>query len=33
MLELLVVVHALKDLLPYLLEKPFELHTDNASLQ
>jgi hypothetical protein len=26
-------VHALKALRPYLLDKPFELHTDNASLQ
>ena len=33
MLELLAVVHALKSLRPYLLDKPFELHTDNASLQ
>ena len=31
--ELLAVVHALKALRPYLLDKPFELHTDNASLQ
>ena len=30
---LLAVVHALKTLRPYLLDKPFELHTDNASLQ
>jgi hypothetical protein len=28
-----VVVHALKTLCPYLLDKPYELHTDNASLQ
>ncbi len=27
------MVHALKALRPYLLNKPFELHTDNASLQ
>jgi len=27
------VVHAFKTLRPYLLNKPFELHTDNASLQ
>ena len=27
------MVHALKTLRPYLLVKPFELHTDNASLQ
>jgi hypothetical protein len=29
------VVHAFKTLRPYLLDKPepFELHTDNASLQ
>jgi len=33
LLELLAVVHALKALLPYLLDKPLELHTDNASLQ
>ena len=33
LLELLAVVHALKMLRPYLLDKPFELHTDNASLQ
>jgi hypothetical protein len=33
LLELLAVVHALKTLLPYLLDKSFELHTDNASLQ
>ena len=26
-------MHALKTLRPYLLDKPFELHTDNASLQ
>ena len=33
LLELLVVVNSLKTLRPYLLDKPFELHTDNASLQ
>jgi hypothetical protein len=33
LLELLAVVHAFKTLRPYLLDKPFELHTDNASLQ
>ena len=33
MLELLAVVHGLKVLRPYLLDKPFELYTDNASLQ
>ena len=33
LLELLAVVHALKVLRPYLLDRPFELHTDNASLQ
>jgi len=33
MFELLAVVHALKTLRPYLLDKPFDLHTDNASLQ
>ena len=33
LLELLAVVHALKTLRPYLLDKSFELHTDNASLQ
>ena len=33
MLEFLAVVHALKALRPYLLDTPFELHTDNASLQ
>ena len=33
LLELLAVVHALKTLRPYLLDKPFDLHTDNASLQ
>ena len=27
------MVHALKTLRPYLLDKPFELHTDNVSLQ
>ena len=32
MLELLSAVHALKALRPYLLDKPFELHNDNASL-
>ena len=32
-LELLAMVHALKTLRPYLLDKPFELHTNNASLQ
>jgi hypothetical protein len=34
-LELLEVIHTLKTLRPYLLDKPFELHTDNlnASLQ
>jgi hypothetical protein len=32
-LQLLAVVHALKTLRPYPLNKPFELHTDNASLQ
>ena len=32
LLELLAVVHALKALRAYLLDKPFELHTDNASL-
>jgi hypothetical protein len=31
--ELLAVIHALKSLRLYLLDKPFELHTDNASLQ
>ena len=33
--ELLAVVHALKapSLRPYLLDKPLELHTNNASLQ
>ena len=30
--ELLALVHALKALRPYLHDKPFELHTDNASL-
>ena len=33
LLELLALVHALKMLRPYLLDKPFELHTDNANLQ
>ena len=33
LLEMVAVVHALKALLPYLLDEPFELHTDNASLQ
>jgi hypothetical protein len=33
LLELLAMVHALKALRPYLLDKPFELHTDNVSLQ
>ena len=33
LLELLEVVHALKALQPYLLDKPFELHTDNTSLK
>ena len=33
MLELLSVVYALKKLRPYLLDKPFELHKDNASLR
>ena len=33
LLELLAVVHALKVLRLYLLDRPFELHTDNASLQ
>ena len=32
LMELLSVVHALKTIRPYLLGKPFELHTDNASL-
>ena len=32
LLELLAVVHALKTLLPYLRDKPLELHTDNVSL-
>ena len=32
LLELLAVVQALKSLRPYLLDRPFELHTDNASL-
>ena len=31
--EWLAVMHALKALRPYLLDKPFEMHTDNASLQ
>ena len=33
LLELLAVVHTLKTLRPYLLDKPFELHTDYASSQ
>ena len=33
LLGLLAVVHALKALRPYLLHKPFELHTDNVILQ
>ena len=33
LLELLAAVHALKTLRPYLPNKPFELHTDNASLR
>ena len=33
LLELLAAVHALKKLRPYRLDKPFELHTDNASLR
>jgi hypothetical protein len=33
LLELLAVVHALKTLRPYFLDKPFELHTDNKTLQ
>jgi hypothetical protein len=33
LLELLAVVHAFKSLRPYLPDKPFELHTDNTSLQ
>jgi hypothetical protein len=33
LLELLAVVHALKTLRPYLLDTPFTLHTDNATLQ
>ncbi len=32
LLELLAVVHALKTLRPYHLDKPLTLHTDNASL-
>ena len=32
LLELLAVVQALKSLRPYLLDRSFELHTDNASL-
>ena len=32
-LELLAVVHSLRAFRPYLLDKPFERHTDNASLQ
>ena len=31
--ELLAAVQALKTLRPYLLDTPFELHMDNASLQ
>ncbi len=31
--HLLAVVHTLKTLRSYLLDEPFELHTDNASLQ
>jgi hypothetical protein len=31
--ELLAVVNALRAFHPYLLDRPFELHTDNASLQ
>ena len=31
LLELLAVVHALKAQRPYLLDKPFELHTDNLN--
>ena len=27
------MVHALKTLRPYLLDKPFQLHTENTSLQ
>ena len=30
--ELLAVVHAMRTLRPYLLDRPFDLHTDNASL-
>ena len=33
LLELLAVVHALHAFWPYLLNKPFDLHTDNTSLQ
>jgi hypothetical protein len=33
LLELLAVVHCLKAFRQYLLHQPFELHTDNASLQ
>ena len=33
LLELLTVVHTLTRLRPYLLDKPFELHMDNAPLQ
>ena len=31
--ELLAVVNALRAFRPYLLDRPFDLHTDNASLQ
>jgi hypothetical protein len=33
LLELLAVVHGLRTFRPYLLDKPFAVHTDNASLQ
>ena len=33
LLELLAVVHGLRTFRPYLLDKPFTVHTDNASLQ
>ena len=33
LLELLAVVHCLKSFRPYLLDRTFELRTDNASLQ
>ena len=33
LLELLAVVHGLRTFRPYLLDKPFVVHTDNASLQ